>query len=379
MSGQASTTQMLITLAIGLLLGVIIGALVARNRSAARMGALQAELDGNRAVANERLERLNSDSQGLHSVQTLVGPVTTSLNELNQRIGVAERDRLRTEATLTEQLRTMTLASESLRSQTGQLAHALSRSEFRGRWGEMQLRRVVEAAGLLRGVDFIEQATTPFADSSLIPDVVVTMSDNRKIVIDAKVALDALLDPAVETAPAEQARKHAAAVSTHIDQLSGKEYWKQFEQAPEFVVMFLPAESLLGTALQVDPGLLERAFSRNVVLATPATLLALLRTVAMGWRNYDLAENATAILSIGRDLHGRLQVMSNHLTKVGSSLDGAVSSYNKLVGSYEGRVLVAARKMAEMGVTHDDLASVSTIERTSRTVAGVAVAAVDDD
>lgn len=370
---------MAIALAIGLLLGVLIGMLVARNRSAAQIGGLQAELDANRAVATERLERLNSDSQGLHSMQTLVGPVSTSLSELNQRIEAAERARLRTEATLAEQMRTMTLASESLRSQTGQLAHALSRSEFRGRWGEMQLRRVVEAAGLLRGVHFVEQASTPFGDSTLKPDVVVTMSDDRKIVIDAKVALDALLDPAVETEPAEQARKHAAAVLAHINQLSGKEYWKQFEQAPEFVVMFLPAESLLGTALQVDPGLLEHAFSRNVVLVTPATLLAMLRTVAMGWRNYDLAENATAILSIGRDLHGRLQVMSNHLTKVGTSLDGAVNSYNKLVGSYEGRVLVAARKMAEMGVTHDELATVSVIDRTSRTVAGVAVAAVDED
>lgn len=356
-----------VALIVGIVLGTALGGLTARSRAAAQLGELRGMLVSERSQAAQRIAALTEADHRNSSLAAMVSPVTESLGALAGRVESAEHARLVTQAELGEQLRSMAQANTALRDETGRLTYALSRSEFRGRWGEAQLKRVVEAAGLIRGVHFVEQPTLTSSDSALRPDMIITLSNDRKIIIDSKVSLDALL------APEPSDSRHAAAIGTHIDQLASKQYWRQFTTTPEFVVMFLPAESLLGAALHADPGLLDRAFNRNVVLATPSTLLALLRTIAMGWRDEALADNARTIYEQGRDLHERLQVLSGHLGKLGSSLDGAVAAYNKTIGSWEGRVLVSARRMADLGVASEPLISLTQIDRSARRVAGVAV------
>ncbi len=305
--------------------------------------------------------------------------VATSLTELARRVDVVAKGQAAAHVQLSEQLRAVAQGNSALLRDTGRLAEALNHTGYRGRWGEVQLRRIVEAAGLTRGVHFTEQLRVVGDESTIKPDMVITLSDSQTIVIDAKVPLDALLDaPANDPAGGSEigavtSARHAAAVEAHIDQLASKSYWRQFSNAPEFVVLFLPAESLLGQALSENPGLLERAFSRNVVLATPTTLLALLRTVALGWKSHDLAENAAAIQALGGELHERLRVMNAHLVRLGSSLGSAADSYNKLVGSYESRVLVSSRKMSELGISQESLESPSPLDRRIREPSGVAL------
>jgi len=404
--------QLVLPLILGLLVGAVAGFMVGvfavRARAAAQLGRLGAQLDAADAALSAAQIRQSTDESRVLSVEKVVAPVTESLSILTKRIDDAERSRTSNESAIAEQLKAMAIASGQLRHQTSALTYALSRSEFRGRWGEAQLRRVVEAAGLMRGVDFVEQLTVVSEDSKLRPDMVITLSNDRKIVVDAKVALDAFLAPTVNTPEDDLAgsltdasgrnmnrdayiasidltddqdrlKAHAAAVASHIDRLGSKDYWRQFSSTPEFVVMFLPAESLLGAALNADPALLERAFAKNVILATPSTLLALLRTVAMGWRDQAVAENAKTIHEVGRELLARLQVFSTHLSKAGGSLDSAVTAYNKAVGSLEGRVMVSARKMSELGLSSEQIAEVCMIDRTARSVNGVAALAPEQD
>lgn len=354
---------------------IVIGCLLA--------GALGAALGALALFAYSRRRHGQSYQHGQSDVpSTSVTPdsVTASLTELSRRVDAVAHGQVAGQTQISEQLRTVASGNAELLRDTGRLAQALNHTGYRGRWGEAQLRRIVEAAGLTRGVHFTEQLHLVGDDTTSIPDMVITMSDDRTIVIDAKVPLDALLgdqglptDDARSVGVAESSQRHAAAVAAHIDQLSAKAYWRQFSHAPEFVVMFLPAESLLGDALTTDPALLERAFARNVVLATPTTLLALLRTVALGWRDRDIAENAEAIHKLGRELHDRLRVMNTHLTKLGSTLGAATENYNKLVGSYESRVLVSSRKMSELGVSHDSINSPGPIDRLIREPTGVAL------
>ena len=312
--------------------------------------------------------------------------VAASLTELARRVDAVAQGQANAQMQLSEQLRAVTDGTRAVQRDTGRLAEALNHTGQRGRWGEVQLRRIVEVAGLTRGVHFTEQLRIVGDDATIKPDMVITLSDDRKIVIDAKVPLDALLAQPVQghrsadsTGPsaAEAAAQHAAAVGAHIDQLASKGYWRQFANAPEFVVLFLPAESLLGQALSSDPGLLERAFSRNVVLATPTTLLALLRTVSLGWRDRDVAENAAAIHEIGRELHDRLRAMNSHLVRLGSSLGAATDNYNKLVGSYEARVLVSSRRMADLGVSPEPIESPQQVDRLIRQTSGVALTSTE--
>lgn len=304
--------------------------------------------------------------------------VAASLAELSRRVDAVAVGQVASQAQLSEQLRTVADGNSALLRDTGRLAEALNHTGYRGRWGEVQLRRIVEVAGLTRGVHFTEQLRVVGDESTIRPDMVITMANQQTIVIDAKVPLDALLDASPNQAATEPGSlatgaAHAAAVAAHIDQLASKNYWRQFANAPEFVVLFLPAESLLGQALAENPGLLERAFSRNVVLATPTTLLALLRTVALGWRGHDLAENARAIHELGRELHDRLRVMNGHLEKLGTSLGSAADAYNRLVGSYESRVLVSSRKMAELGICEEAVESPAHLDQLIRKTSGVAL------
>ena len=287
------------------------------------------------------------------AVDALVRPVNDTLRQVSVDLARAERERAASHAALQEQLRLTALGTDSLRDTTGRLATALRRSEVRGRWGEVQLRRLVEASGLLPHVHFDEQASTRDDSGDLLrPDMVVHLADGKDVVVDAKVPLSAYLD-AVEAPDDPAARlalaRHAAAVVAHVDQLSAKEYWRR-HGSPEFVVLFLPADPFLSAALEVRPDLLEYAFAKDVVIATPSTLLALLRTVAHTWRQESAARNVREVHRLARDLHARLSTLGSHLARLGSSLDAAVGSYNATVGSLESRVLVTARTLATMGV-----------------------------
>jgi DNA recombination protein RmuC len=292
-------------------------------------------------------------------VALAVSPLHDTLRRYELRVAELERERIDAYAELREQVRQMGAVSGELRTETKQLVAALRAPQVRGRWGEHQLRRVVEAAGLLEHCDFAEQVTAATDGQGWVrPDLVVRLHGGRSVVVDAKAPLEGYL--AAAEARDERTRdacldQHARHLRAHVDALSAKEYWTSFEPAPDFVVLFVPADPFLDAALQHDPTLMEHAFRRNVVLATPATLVAMLRTVAYSWRQEELARNAIEVHSLARELYGRLATLGDHVGKLGTALGGAVTAYNKAVGSLESRVLVSARKLAEMGVAREEL------------------------
>jgi DNA recombination protein RmuC len=390
-----------------LVLGALVGALLATNRSAARVQAAhvrhaqaRAELEAERRAGAERVQALQADQTRLaeqfralaaealatnneqflaladqrlaatrqthvsdlaqreEAVRQLVEPLTRTLDQVKAELTTAERARLTGQAALGEQVRAMRETSELLRTETSQLVTALRSSQVRGRWGELQLRRVVESAGMLEHVDFVEQDQVRTDDGPLRPDMIVRLAGGKNVVVDAKVAFLGYLDAAQATEDAVRAERmaaHARHFRAHIDDLAGKRYWDQFAPAPEFVVMFVPAEAFFHAALEQDGSLLEYAFERNVVVATPMTLVALLRTVAYAWRQDALAANAQQVLSLGKELHGRIATLGNHLARLGRAIDGAASAYNQTVSSLETRVLVSARRFADLHVVDGDL------------------------
>ncbi|HJU98656.1 MAG TPA: DNA recombination protein RmuC [Jiangellaceae bacterium] len=309
--------------------------------------------------------------QRRQAVEQLVRPLADQLGKVEAQLGAVERTRAEAYAELREQVRGMNQTSDLLRAETSQLVAALRAPQVRGRWGELQLRRVVEAAGMLAHVDFSEQETADTADGRLRPDLVVRLAGGKQVVVDSKVSFNGYLEAMEARDDATHSARlaaHARHLKGHIDALAAKRYWDQFEPAPEFVVMFVPAEVFLNAALEQDPTLLEHAFDRNVVIATPATLVALLRTVAYTWRQEALASNAARVLSLGKELHGRLSTMGGHVSKLGRQLDGAVRAFNETVSSIESRVLVTARKMADLGVTDAALGPADQLDRVTRRV-----------
>ncbi|WP_432985771.1 DNA recombination protein RmuC [Dactylosporangium sp. CA-233914] len=364
----------LLLLIIGLLLGAALGWYVARSRSAVDLAKLEATLqatrDGEaRLEASLRALTLEARGQTQDAVADAVTPLHQALVRYEQRVAELERDRVGAYESLREQVRAMHEVSGELRTETHRLVSALRAPTVRGRWGEQQLRRIVEAAGLLEHCDFDEQVTAATDAGVIRPDLVVRLHGGRQVVVDAKAPLEAYLT-ALES-PDEQTRtarltQHAKHLRAHVEALSAKSYWSAFEPAPEFVVLFVPADTFLDAALQHDPALLEHAFARNVILATPATLVALLRTIAYAWRQDSLTANAQAVHQTGRELYARLSTMGDHLAKVGTSLSTAVTSYNRAIGSLEARVLVSARRLAELGVSSDDLPPPPQVEASPR-------------
>ena len=304
------------------------------------------------------------------AVADMLKPIKESLDKVDGQIQRVESARSKAYGSLTEQVRTLAETQDRLRSETNNLVTALRAPAVRGRWGEMQLRRVVETAGMLEHCDFEEQLSSERDGQQLRPDLVVNLPGGKRVVVDAKTPLAAYLDALESDDPDEQSAHmahHAKQVSDHVSKLSAKAYWEQFDEAPDFVIMFLPGEPIFSEALRQNPNLIEEAAHQRVFVATPVTLISLLRAVAYGWQQETVAEGAREVNRLGRELHGRLGTLAEHFGKLGRSLDGAVQSYNRAVGSLEHRVLVTARRFASHGAESEkDLEPPRQIDRVTQ-------------
>jgi DNA recombination protein RmuC len=346
---------------IGLAMGAALGWLAARSRSA----GLAAERD----LLRERLTVADTTAGERQDLAVTVAPLREALTKVESHLRELEGARLSAYVSLTEQVGFVRQASEALGAQTASLVNALRAPQARGRWGEMQLRRVVEMAGMVEHCDFVEQATAVTDEGSIRPDLVVRLGGGKQVVVDAKVSLAAYLEAAESRDPdvvEARMRAHAGHLRDHVVGLAAKEYWRAFDPTPEFVVLFVPGDAFLAPALERDPALLDDAMGRRVLIATPTTLMAMLRTIAYSWQQEALTAHARSVFELGRELYRRLGTLGGHVDKLGKTLGRAVDDYNKTVGSLERTVLVQARKMAELQVTDADLAAPTPVEATPR-------------
>jgi DNA recombination protein RmuC len=307
------------------------------------------------------------------AVENLVKPVREALDKTESQIRIMEKERKEAHGTLTKHLETMADSHRLLQSETRHLVQALRRPEVRGQWGEMTLKRLAELAGMVEHCDFREQKSVETDSGTQRPDMVIRMPDKREIVVDSKTPLDAYLaavEASDDDARKHHLKRHARNVRERVRELASKAYWEQFPRSPDFIVLFIPGDQFLSSALDMDRKLLEDALSDNVILATPTSLVALLRAIAYGWRQDALAENAEVIRVVGTEMFLRLTTFAEHLAKLGRSLDNSVETFNKAVGSFDSRVLPSARKFTELGITTKKKPpDLQQIERATRTVA----------
>jgi DNA recombination protein RmuC len=323
--------------------------------------ALQSSIAQLTEMAQAQLRTVQTEAKGdldkrQHAVEQLVSPLKEQLGRVDGQLLRLDQERRESRGRLESQLKTLTETGDRLRSETGALVTALRKPNARGQWGQMQLRNVVEAAGMLKHCDFAEQHSYAGDESTLRPDMVVSLPGGKCVVVDAKSPLQGVLDAYQARDEAEREghlRDHARLLRKHVKALSEKAYWARLETTPDVVVMFLPGESLLGAALEADPALLQDAMAQRVLIASPTTLLALLHSVAYGWQQERVAESAQAISELGRELYGRLVKLSTLMGTLGTRLNGAVRAYNETVGSYEARVLPGARRFADHGAVSE--------------------------
>lgn len=404
-------------LGIGLLLGLLVMWLVSRRRENRLQGdldqaearlksqeALQQEREAAFELANARLKeafaeissrslRDNSDTflklaeqnLGTHqekakrelserekAVEELVKPIRDALEASHKQITELEKSRSEAYGSIKSQLEAMQHSQKSLTQETQNLVKALRRPEVRGQWGEITLRRLVELAGMVEHCDFVEQVHTAGSEQVIRPDMIVNMPDQRQLVVDVKTPLDAYLAAAEAEDDAQRKlglERHAKNVRAHIRLLSSKAYWKQFDESPEFVILFIPGDQFLSAALAEEPDLIEYALAEQIILATPTSFVALLKAVAYGWRQLALADNAKEIRILAEDLYGRLGTFVTHMNRVGRQLASSVENYNKAVGSLERKVLPGARKFTELGVhANKDIEKLESLEPVPRTM-----------
>lgn len=355
---------------LGLAAGLLLGWLIATRRTEFALRTAMAESAGLRATLSAEQSAARYREQLLVQVDgqrrdALGAEAAEALEQVQRQLVELQQGRAGSDAALREQVQMMTATSEKLRTETEQLVTALRAPQVRGRWGEMQLERVVEAAGMTDHVDYVTQVTAPGDGPAQRPDLVVRLTAGRQVVVDSKVAFAAYLEAMQANDEAHRDARfkaHARHLRNHVDSLAAKSYWQRFTPTPEFVVCFVPADAFLDAALREDPLLLEHAFSHDIVLATPSTLVALLRTIAYGWRQESLAENAAAVHTLGRDLYQRLSTMGGHVERLGRSLGGAVAAYNDAVGSLERRVFTTARQMQDLGVVGPTAATLAPLD-----------------
>ena len=377
--------SLLIGLLIGAGLGTLIGYLYARSRVAGQAAAAEhfqamageaLDQSGRRflEMAAGRLEAANARAAGdldtrKAAVEHLVQPLQQALTRVEIQLRETDEARVRSHAALSEQMTITRQSSDELRAQTQALVTALRRPEARGRWGEMQLRRVVEMSGMTPRCDFDEQVSVSTSDGLQRPDMVIRLAGGKNIVVDSKVSLAAYLEAAETSDQSVRENRlaaHARHLREHVNRLAEKTYWAALSPAPEFVVLFIPGEAFLAPALEHDPALLEHAIAHKVHIATPTTLVTMLRTAQYAWQQEALSQNARAVFDLGRELYERLIAMGKHVDGLGKALGNAVTAYNKTIGSLESKVLVTARRLNQLGVVEAELKPPAAIEETIR-------------
>jgi DNA recombination protein RmuC len=326
-------------------------------------------------LARAKLERFQETAKGdlesrQRAIDQMVKPLKESLDKVEGKIGEMEKTRAGAYSELREQVKALATSQLQLQAETGNLVKALRTPQVRGRWGEIQLRRVVELAGMVQYCDFVEQETVATEDGRIRPDLIVRLPGNRTIVVDAKVPFDAFYE-SISTTDDEirsaRLKDHARIVRAHIGSLSKKSYWESVQPTPEFVLLFLPGETFYSAALENDPKLIEDGVGLGVIIATPTTLIALLKAVSYGWRQEQMASNAQEVSKLGKDLYDRLRTFTNYFAEIGRGLDRALESYNRGVGSFEARVLVTARKFKERGaIAGEEIETLDPIDKTAR-------------
>jgi DNA recombination protein RmuC len=359
--------EILIAAVVGVLIGAVAAWLVARVLFAGRSAALSTERD----LLRERVVDLEAAVSEDAQTATMLAPLRDALVRVERQVGTLERDRVEQFSQVSVRLADVTTTTDALRSQTASLVGSLNASNIRGNWGEVQLRRVLEHAGMLARCDFDEQVSAVSShDRGVRPDVLVRLPGDKCLVVDAKAPMTAFLSAQADGIDAAERSRllasHATSLRGHVDSLAAKAYWSAFTNTPEMVVCFIPSDAILAAALASDPALFDYAQARKVVLASPGTLLALLRTVAFTWQQDALTANAQLLLKLGNELYSRLGTLGSHATKMGSSLQKSVESYNALVGALESRVMVTARKMHELGLADAPLPQIEPVESAPR-------------
>lgn len=340
--------------------------------------ALESNNDSFLKLATENLKQFQNDAKHdlnkrSDAIASLVKPIEDALRKTEQQIYQVEKERKESLGALNQQLESIVRAQENLQSETRNLVTALRRPEVRGKWGEITLRRVAELAGLIKYCDFYEQHSSKKTDKQSRPDMIVKLPADRQIVIDAKTPLDAYLSALEcqqDDCRKKEINRHCATIRKHAKDLSAKNYWSQFEQTPDFVIMFIPGEQFLSTALDHDPNIVDYALQQKIIIATPTTLIALLRAIAYGWRQESLERNADQIKTLAQDLYKRLSNFSTHLAQLGKTLNTTLDHYNKAVGSFDRQLMPSAKRMEDLGVNNKQSAMdlPDSIEKNARNI-----------